>query len=60
MSPGQEAYLRAPLGGAGSPSNVARAEVYLQAKFHPSNRLATIHQRHRQTEQDKQDRTSTV
>jgi len=30
---------------------VARAEAYLRAKFHldPSNRLATMHQRHRQT-----------
>jgi len=33
--------------------NVARAETYLRAKFHldPSNRLATIHQRHRQDRQ---------
>jgi len=33
--------------------NVNRAEAYLQAKFRvdPSNRLATIHQRHRQTGQ---------
>jgi len=32
--------------------NVARAEAYLHAKFHldPSNRLATVHQRHRQTD----------
>jgi len=31
---------------------VARAEAYLRAKFHldPSNRLAAIHQRHRQTD----------
>ena len=31
---------------------MARAEAYLHAKFHldPSNRLATIHQRHRQTD----------
>ena len=36
--------------------NVARAEAYLHAKFHlPSNRLATIHQRYRQT-----DRQTTV
>jgi len=46
--------------GAGSPSNnVARADAYLHAKFHldPSNRLATIHQRQRQTGQtDRQDR----
>ena len=35
--------------------NVAGAEVYLHDKFHldPSNRLATVHQRHRQT--DRQD-----
>jgi len=34
-------------------SNVARAEAYLHVKFHldPSNRLATIHQRYRQTGQ---------
>jgi len=40
--------------GAGSPSNtVARAEAYLHAKFHldPSNHLAAVHQRHRQTGQ---------
>jgi len=32
---------------------VARAEAYLHSKFHldPSNRLATIHQRYRQTGQ---------
>jgi len=38
--------------------NVARAEAYLRAMFHldPSNCLATIHQRHRQTDrQDRQD-----
>jgi len=37
---------------------VARAEAYLHAKFHldPSNRLATIHQRHRQDRTDKTDR----
>jgi len=36
---------------------VARAEAYLHVKFHldPSNRLATMHQRHRQT--GHQDRT---
>jgi len=35
---------------------VARAEAYPHAKFHvdPSNRLATVHQRHRQTGQDRQ------
>jgi len=33
---------------------MAGAEAYLRAKFHldPSKRLATIHQRHRQTGQD--------
>ena len=50
----------APLGrGAGSSSNTMWpwAEAYLHDKFHldPSNRLATIHQRHRQT-----DRQTTV
>jgi len=32
---------------------VARAEAYLHAKFHldPSNRLATVHERHSQTGQ---------
>jgi len=36
---------------------VARAEAYLHAKFHldPSNRLATVHERYRQT--DRTDRT---
>jgi len=31
---------------------VARAETYLSAKLHldPSNRLATVHQRYRQTD----------
>jgi len=45
-------------GGAGSPSNTMwpGPRPYLHAKFHldPSNRLSTIHQRHRQT--DRQDR----
>jgi len=33
--------------------SVARAEAYLLAKFHldPSNRLATVHERHRQDRQ---------
>jgi len=37
---------------------VARAEAYLHAKFHrdPSNRLATVHQRHRQDRTDRTDR----
>jgi len=37
---------------------VARAKAYMRAKFRldPSNRLATIHQRHRQTDRtDRQD-----
>jgi len=36
---------------------VASAEAYLRAKFHldPSNRLVTIHQRHRQDRQDSTD-----
>jgi len=31
---------------------MARAEAYLRAKFHldPSNRLATVHERYRQTD----------
>jgi len=39
---------------------VARAESYLRAKFHldPSNRLATVHERHRHTGQTGQDRTT--
>jgi len=40
--------------GAVSPANnVVRAEAYLHAKFHldPFNRLATVHERHRQTGQ---------
>jgi len=46
-----------PFGGgeAGSPSNnVARAEAYPHAKFHldPSDRLATVHQCHRQETTD--------
>jgi len=38
--------------------HVARAEAYLHAKFHldPSNRLATVHERHR-TDRTAQDRT---
>jgi len=41
---------------------MAKAEAYLRAKFHldPFNRLATVHERHRQTGQtgqDRQDRT---
>jgi len=36
---------------------VARAEAYLHAKFRldPSNRLATVHERHRQNRQDRTD-----
>jgi len=39
---------------------VARAEAYLLAKFHldPSNRLATVHERHRQTDRTGQDMTN--
>jgi len=44
------------LGGAGSPPNTMWPSrgLYLRTNFHldPSNRLATIHQRHRQTGQD--------
>jgi len=42
--------------------SVARAEAYLQAKFHldPSNRLATSHKRYRQTGQDRQTDRTTV
>jgi len=46
------------LGAAGSQSNnVAWAEAYLHAKFHldPSNRLATIHKRYRQTDRQRSD-----
>jgi len=39
---------------------VARVEAYLRAKFHldPPNRLATVHERYRQTDRqaDRQDR----
>ena len=41
---------------------MSRAEAYRHAKFHidPSNRLATVHERHRQTGQtDRQDRQRT-
>jgi len=36
--------------------NMARAEAYLHAKLHidPSNRLATVHERHRQDRTDRQ------
>jgi len=43
-----------PLWGLGPHlTQCGRAEAYLHAKFHldPSNRLATIHQRHRQDRQ---------
>jgi len=41
---------------------VARAEAYLHAKFHldPSNRLATIHQRYRQTVQTDRQRSDSI
>jgi len=40
-------------------TQLAMAEAYLRAKFRldPSNRLTTIHQRYRQTEQGRTDRT---
>ena len=51
------------LGGDWAPiyHNVAGAEVYLHDKFHldPSNRLATVHQRHRQTDRTGQRSDST-
>jgi len=39
--------------GAAVPLSVAWAEAYLRTKWHPdpSNRLATIHQRYRQSRQ---------
>jgi len=54
-----ENWTNVPLLGRGSwvpiSHNQAGAEAYLHTKFHldPSNRLATIHQRHRQTGQDR-------
>jgi len=50
-------------GGGASPSNnVAGAEVYLHAKFHldPSNRLATVYQRHRWTGQADRQRSDSI
>jgi len=40
---------------------MARAEAYLHAKYHldPSNRLATVHERHRQDRQYRTDRQDT-
>jgi len=39
-------------------NNVARAEAYLHKfRLNPSNRLATVHERYRQTGQTGQDRT---
>jgi len=42
--------------------DVARDEAYLRAKFHldPSNRLATIHQRYRQTGQTDRQRSDSI
>ena len=42
--------------------NVARAEAYVHAKFHldPSNHLATIHQRYRQTGQRDRQRSNST
>ena len=41
---------------------MARAEAYLHAMFHldPSNRLATVHERHRQTGQTDRQRTDSI
>jgi len=41
---------------------VATAEAYQRAKFHfdPSNRLATVHQRHRQTGQTDRQRSDSI
>jgi len=41
---------------------VARAEAYLHAKFHidPSNRLATVHERYRQTGQTDRQRSGSI
>jgi len=59
----KEGAVPLSVGGAGSPSKrgVAWAEAYLYTKCHldPSNRLATIHQCHRQTVQDRQ-RSDTI
>jgi len=42
--------------------NVARAEAYLRAKFHLdlSNRLATVHDRYRQTDRQIGQRTDSI
>jgi len=61
---GQKLWAPPPFGGRELGAilrNVARAEAYLQAKFHrdPSNGLATIHQRYRQTHRHT-DRQTTV
>jgi len=42
--------------------NVARAEAHLHAKFHldPSNRLATVHERHIQTDRQDRQRTDSI
>jgi len=52
----------APLGEGELGRVVARAEAYLHAKFHldPFNRLATVHERYRQTDRqtDRTDRTT--
>ena len=49
-------------GELGSHHSVVRAEACLHAKFHldPSNLLATIHQRHRQSEQDRTGQTDSI
>jgi len=48
--------------GAAFPSNMARTEAYLHAKFYldPSNRLATIHQRYRQDIQTDSQRSDSI
>ena len=47
-----------PCGEGDLSRSVARAEAYLRVKFHlhPSNRLATIHQRDRQDRKGQTDR----
>ena len=41
---------------------MARAEAYLHAKFRldPCNRLATLHERHRQTDRTDRQRTDSI
>jgi len=46
-------------GGAGSPLQCGQGEAYVHAKFRldPSSRLATVHQRHRETDRTDRQRT---